>query len=116
MVRPDWDSLSGRGGSRGIRAWCGFGSGDTTNTNRSPGDVGDSGGSQGFAPIKNCDPITIDAEKRTITLDVPAAEIKARRAKWKAPKPRYTTGVLAKYAKLVSSASECSVTDKDLGL
>jgi len=69
-----------------------------------------------IARIKHGDPITIDAEKRKITLDLPATEIKARRAKWKAPKARYMTGVLAKYAKLVSSASEGAVTDKDLGL
>ncbi|MCF6287045.1 MAG: dihydroxy-acid dehydratase, partial [Candidatus Hydrogenedentes bacterium] len=90
-----------------------------------------SGGSHGFvvghitpeaqqggliALIKNGDPITIDAVKRTISLDVPAKLIKERRAKWKAPKPRYKRGVLAKYAKLVSSASEGAVTDKDLGL
>src|SRR5438128_3497310 len=71
-----------------------------------------SGGSHGFvvghitpeafaggpiALIKNGDVITIDAEKREITLEVPAREIKARRSKWAAPKPRYTRGVLAKY-------------------
>jgi len=66
-----------------------------------------------IALIKNGDQITIDAEKRTITLDVPASEIKTRKAEWKAP---YEMGVLAKYAKLVSSASEGAVTDKDLGL
>jgi dihydroxy-acid dehydratase len=90
-----------------------------------------SGGSHGFvvghitpeaqeggviALLKNGDPITIDAEKRKITLDLPKKEIEARRAKWKAPKPRYKTGVLAKYAKLVSSASEGAVTDKNLDL
>ena len=90
-----------------------------------------SGGSHGFvvghitpeaqqggliALIKNGDQITIDAEKRTITLDVPASEIKTRKAEWKAPKAPYKMGVLAKYAKLVSSASEGAVTDKDLGL
>jgi dihydroxy-acid dehydratase len=88
-----------------------------------------SGGSHGFvvghitpeafvggpiAIIRNGDPITIDAEKREITLDVPAKEIKARFAKWKAPKPRYTRGVLAKYAKLVSSAHLGAVTDLDV--
>ena len=51
-----------------------------------------------------------------MTLEVPAAELKKRRAKWKAPKPRYTRGVLAKYAKLVASASEGAVTDEGLGL
>jgi dihydroxy-acid dehydratase len=85
-----------------------------------------SGGSHGFvvghitpeaqvggpiAVVKNGDPITIDGVKREINLDIPNSEIKKRLAKWKAPKPRYTTGVLAKYAKLVSSASVGAVTD-----
>jgi dihydroxy-acid dehydratase len=88
-----------------------------------------SGGSHGFvvghvtpeafvggpiAVIKNGDPITIDAEKRQINLGIPAKELKARLAKWKQPKPRYTRGVLAKYAKLCTSASLGAVTD--LGL
>ena len=88
-----------------------------------------SGGSHGFvvghvtpeafvggpiAVIKNGDPITIDAEKRAITLGIPAAELKARLAKWKQPKPRYTRGVLAKYAKLTSDASHGAVTDMGL--
>jgi dihydroxy-acid dehydratase len=88
-----------------------------------------SGGSHGFvvghitpeayvggaiAIVKNGDPITIDAEKRQLNLDVPASEIKKRLAKWKAPKPRYTLGVLAKYAKLVSSAHLGAVTDGSL--
>ncbi len=47
---------------------------------------------------------------------MPASEIKTRKAEWKAPKAPYKMGVLAKYAKLVSSASEGAVTDKDLGL
>ena len=64
--------------------------------------------------MKNGDPITIDAKKRTINLDIPAKEIKARLAKWKAPKPRYTKGVLAKYASHVSSASLGAVTDAGL--
>jgi len=90
-----------------------------------------SGGSHGFvvghitpeayvggpiALIKNGDQITIDAEKRQLNLDVPAAELKKRRKAWKAPKPRYTRGVLAKYASHVTSASEGAVTDKDLTL
>ena len=88
-----------------------------------------SGGSHGFvvghvtpeafvggpiAVIKNGDPITIDAEKRSITLGIPAAELKARLAKWKQPKPRYTRGVLAKFAKLASDASHGAVTDMGL--
>ena len=50
----------------------------------------------------------------SITLGIPAKELKARLAKWKQPKPRYTRGVLAKYAKLTSDASHGAVTD--LGL
>jgi len=88
-----------------------------------------SGGSHGFvvghitpeayvggtlAIVKNRDPITIDTEKRRITLDVPAREIKARLKKWKQPKPQYTRGVLAKYAQTVNSAHLGAVTDADL--
>lgn len=62
--------------------------------------------------VKNGDTITIDAVKRQINLNVPAAEIKKRQKVWKTPKPKYTRGVLAKYAKLVSSASQGAVTDK----
>jgi dihydroxy-acid dehydratase len=86
-----------------------------------------SGGSHGFvighvtpeafdggpiAVVKNGDPITIDAEKRAITLGIPAKELDARLRKWKQPKPNYRRGVLAKYAALVSSASEGAVTDR----
>ena len=90
-----------------------------------------SGGSHGFvvghitpeayvggtiALIKNGDAITIDAEKRQLNLEVPAAELKKRKLAWKAPKPRYTRGVLAKYASHVTSASLGAVTDADLKL
>jgi len=90
-----------------------------------------SGGSHGFvvghitpeayvggplALVKNGDPITIDADKRQLNLDLPAAELKKRRKAWKAPKPRYTRGVLAKYASAVTSASLGAVTDRDLAL
>ena len=86
-----------------------------------------SGGSHGFvighvtpeafdggpiAVIKNGDPIVIDAEKRAITLDIGAKELDARLRQWKQPKPNYRRGVLAKYAALVSSASEGAVTDR----
>lgn len=64
-----------------------------------------------LAIVKNGDRITIDARARSITLDVPAREIRARLKAWKAPRPRYTRGVLAKYARLVSTASEGAVTD-----
>jgi dihydroxy-acid dehydratase len=88
-----------------------------------------SGGSHGFvvghitpeayvggpiALIKNGDTITIDAEKRTIDLGISASEMKARAKAWKQPKPHYTRGVLAKYAKLVNSAHLGAVTDADL--
>ncbi len=64
-----------------------------------------------IALIKNGDSITIDAKKRLIQLNVPKAELARRKAKWKQPKPKYTNGVLAKYARLVSTASIGAVTD-----
>ena len=64
-----------------------------------------------LAFVRNGDTITIDARARTLTPDVPAREIKLRQKKWKAPRPRYTKGVLAKYARLVKSASLGAVTD-----
>jgi dihydroxy-acid dehydratase len=63
-----------------------------------------------IALVKEGDSITIDAKKRLIQLNVSARELAARRKKWKAPKPRYTAGLMAKYMKLVSSASEGAVT------
>jgi dihydroxy-acid dehydratase len=64
-----------------------------------------------IALVKEGDSITIDATKRLVQLNVPAKEIAVRRKKWKQPKPRYTRGVLAKFMKLVSSASRGAVTD-----
>ena len=64
-----------------------------------------------IAMINEGDSITIDAHKRLLQLNVPDAEIQKRRAAWKQPKPRYTTGVLGKYAKLVGTASKGAVTD-----
>ena len=58
-----------------------------------------------IAAIKSGDIVNIDVKKRRLDMEVPAAEIKKRLAKWKAPKPRYTTGVFAKYAKNVAHAS-----------
>jgi dihydroxy-acid dehydratase len=90
-----------------------------------------SGGSHGFvvghitpeayvggpiALVKNGDSITIDAEKRELTLEVPSAELKKRKKAWKKPAPRYTRGVLAKYAAHVTSASLGAVTDAELEL
>jgi dihydroxy-acid dehydratase len=64
--------------------------------------------------IKNGDPITIDAVKNVITLDLPTREIAARVKAWKPRKSKETRGTLAKYAKLVTNASEGAVTDKYL--
>ena len=90
-----------------------------------------SGGSHGFvvghitpeawsggpiALVKNGDPITIDAETRRITLELAVGEMKRRRRAWKTPKPRYSRGVLAKYASTVTSASLGAVTDLNLKL
>jgi dihydroxy-acid dehydratase len=65
-----------------------------------------------IAVIRNGDTITIDAVKREISLGVATSEIKKRRAAWKKPRPKAERGALAKYAKLVSSASEGAVTDR----
>jgi dihydroxy-acid dehydratase len=88
-----------------------------------------SGGSHGFvvghitpeayvggplALVKNGDAITIDAEKRELTLNISAKEMAVRRKAWKKPAPRYTRGVLAKYASAVTSASLGAVTDLNL--
>jgi dihydroxy-acid dehydratase len=64
-----------------------------------------------IALVKEGDSVTIDAKKRLLQLNVPAKELAARRKKWKPPKPRYTHGLLAKYMKLVSSASRGAITD-----
>ena len=64
--------------------------------------------------LKDGDPIIIDAVNNRIDVRLPDEELKARRAVWKQPAPRYTQGVLAKYAKLVATASEGAVTDKYL--
>jgi dihydroxy-acid dehydratase len=64
-----------------------------------------------IALVKEGDSITIDAKKRLIQLNVPAKELAARRKKWKQPKPRYTSGLMAKYVKLVSTASKGAITD-----
>ena len=64
-----------------------------------------------IALVHEGDSITIDAHQRLIQLNVPDAEIAKRRAAWKQPAPRYTRGLLAKYMKLVSTASKGAVTD-----
>ena len=64
-----------------------------------------------IALVQEGDAITIDAERRRLDLDVPEAELARRRANWKPRAPAYTSGVLVKYAKLVSSSSLGAVTD-----
>ncbi len=67
-----------------------------------------------IALVREGDSITIDAPNRLLQLDVPDHELDRRRAGWRPPAPRYTRGVLAKYAALVSSASLGAVTDLHL--
>ena len=88
-----------------------------------------SGGSHGFvvghvtpeaieggpiAIVEDGDRIAIDAEANTVSIELSDEEIQQRLAAWKKPEPRYTRGVLAKYASQVTSASEGAVTDKYL--
>jgi dihydroxy-acid dehydratase len=88
-----------------------------------------SGGSHGFvvghitpeaavggpiAVVRNGDPVTIDAVGNTLSLGIPAKDLKARLKAWRPKKPKESRGALAKYARLVTSASEGAVTDKDL--
>ncbi|MXY58093.1 MAG: dihydroxy-acid dehydratase, partial [Gammaproteobacteria bacterium] len=88
-----------------------------------------SGGSHGFvighvtpeafeggpiALVEDGDTITVDAERREINLEVAESELADRRQRWQCPDPYARHGTLAKYAKLVSSASEGAVTDKYL--
>ena len=65
-----------------------------------------------IALVQEGDPITIDAHTLTLRLEVDDAELATRRAAWRAPKPRYTRGVLAKFANNASSASTGAVLDK----
>ena len=67
-----------------------------------------------IALIQEGDSVTIDAHKLLIQLNVSDEEIAKRRAAWVQPKPRYTRGLLAKYASLASTASKGAVTDLDL--
>jgi dihydroxy-acid dehydratase len=64
-----------------------------------------------IALVQEGDSITIDAHTLSLQLNVPDAQIAQRRAQWKAPAPRYTRGVLAKFARNASSASTGAVLD-----
>jgi dihydroxy-acid dehydratase len=66
-----------------------------------------------IALVKERDSITIDAKKHLVQLNVSVKELAARRKKWKQPKPRYTKGLMAKYMRLVSTASKGAITDGD---
>jgi dihydroxy-acid dehydratase len=63
-----------------------------------------------IALVQEGDTVVVDVERRELNLEVDPDELEARRAAWKPPAPRYTSGVFAKYAALVSSASEGAVT------
>jgi len=67
-----------------------------------------------IALVEEGDSITIDAPARLLQINISDQELQQRRAKWQPPNPRYTKGVLAKYAKLVSSSSVGAVTDLNL--
>lgn len=67
-----------------------------------------------IALVREGDSITIDAQARLLQLNVTDEELEARRSAWQPPVPRYKRGVLAKYAKLVASASLGAVTDRGL--
>lgn len=69
-----------------------------------------------IALVQEGDSITIDAHARLLQLNVAPEELERRRAAWQPPQPRYTSGVLAKYASLVSSSSLGAVTDLNLKL
>ncbi|HEY6673498.1 MAG TPA: dihydroxy-acid dehydratase [Rubrobacteraceae bacterium] len=67
-----------------------------------------------IAALRDGDTVTFDIENRTLGVDLPEGELEARLAQWSEPEPRFATGVMAKYAALVSSASEGAVTDPEL--
>jgi dihydroxy-acid dehydratase len=64
-----------------------------------------------IALVEEGDSITIDSDRLLVQLNVPEAELAARRGRWKPPAPRYTKGVMGKYIKLVSTASKGAITD-----
>jgi dihydroxy-acid dehydratase len=63
-----------------------------------------------IAAVREGDTIVFDVENRELRLEISDDEMRRRLATWQEPEPHYTTGVFAKYAKLVSSASEGAVT------
>ncbi|MCH7655519.1 MAG: dihydroxy-acid dehydratase, partial [Chloroflexi bacterium] len=67
-----------------------------------------------LALVRDGDSIVLDVEKRRLDVEVSDAELAERRKGWRAPAPRYTTGVFAKYARSVASASEGAITSPGL--
>jgi dihydroxy-acid dehydratase len=63
-----------------------------------------------IAAVREGDSIVFDVAKRELNLEISAEEMQRRLSAWKAPAPRYVSGAFAKYAKLVSSASQGAVT------
>jgi dihydroxy-acid dehydratase len=63
-----------------------------------------------IAALRDGDPIVVDVDRRQLHVDIPDEELRARLATWTPPAPRYASGVMAKYARLVSSASIGAVT------
>ena len=68
-----------------------------------------------IAALKDGDTVTFDIESRTLDVDLTPEEIESRLEEWTEPEPRYATGVMAKYAALVSSASKGAITEAALG-
>ena len=68
-----------------------------------------------IAALRDGDIVTFDIEERTLSVDLPEEELESRLTGWQEPEPRFASGVMAKYAALVSSASEGAVTDPKLG-
>ena len=68
-----------------------------------------------IAALRDGDTVTFDIENRTLSVDLLKEELEARMTGWREPEPRFATGVMAKYAALVSSASEGAVTYPHLG-
>jgi dihydroxy-acid dehydratase len=63
-----------------------------------------------IAAIRNGDTIVFDVKRRRLDVELTAAELRKRLRGWKPPKPHYVSGVLAKYARLVGTASEGAIT------
>jgi dihydroxy-acid dehydratase len=64
-----------------------------------------------IAYVQDGDRITIDVEKRELCVEIPESELARRKKNWRTPEPRYKKGVMAKYARSVSSASEGAITN-----